>query len=128
MADDRHDEAEWISLGGYFDPPKAPEGFVTEVKREPHMGIVTDYRYVRPVVSQQPARKVDAFRNTFAILHNIAMWDLENAGIIRKDDESKWRRFNDDLTTFVLKLDDARLDALYALVQARQPERYRDAA
>ena len=35
----------WISLGGYFDPPTAPIGFVVEVKREPHMGIVTDYRF-----------------------------------------------------------------------------------
>lgn len=72
--------------------------------------------------------KADAFRNMFAILHNVAMWDLENAGIIRKGDEPKWKRFNNDLTTFVLKLDDARLDALCALVQSRQPERYRESA
>lgn len=69
----------------------------------------------------------DAFRNMFAILHNVAMWDLEEAGVIRKGDEAKWSRFNRDLTTFVLKLDDARLDALYALVQERQPARYREA-
>lgn len=92
------------------------------------------YSRSRPVVApQQPARKAttngpNAFRNMFAILHNVAMWDLEDAGIIRKGDEDKWKRFNRDLTTFVLKLDDARLDALYALVQSRQPERYRDAA
>src|SRR5690349_6215797 len=81
----------------------------------------------RPIVAeQQPAHKVDAFRNVFAILHNVAMWDLEDAGIIRKGDEDKWKRFNRDLTTFVLKLDDARLGALYALVQSKQPERYRE--
>ncbi len=39
----------WISLGGYFDPQPAPDGFVVDVKRDPHMGVVTDYRFVRAV-------------------------------------------------------------------------------
>lgn len=165
VADNDNREGGWISLGGYIDPPPAPEGFVTEVKREPHLGIVTDYRYVRPALHQitgngpgvvgadncqicgrwynepetetckdrpvAPAglttiNPADAFRNMFAILHNVAMWDLEETGVIKKGDEAKWKRFNNDLTTFVLKLDDPKLDALYALVQARQPERYRE--
>lgn len=78
------------------------------------------------VATGHSSNPVDALRNMFAILHNVAMWDLEDAGVIRKGDEDKWRRFNNDLTTFVLKLDDARLGALYALVQSRQPARYRD--
>jgi hypothetical protein len=89
------------------------------------------YSRRRPVVAkQQPARKADAFRNTFAILHNLSLYELNEAGIItgvNALNNKQWDRFNDDLTTFVLKLDDARLDALYALVQSRQPERYRDA-
>ena len=63
----------------------------------------------------------DAFRNMFAILHNLDRWELD--GVVT--DDRSWDRYNDDLTTFVLKLDDARLDALYALVQERQPARYR---
>ena len=72
---------------------------------------------------------VDAFRNTFAILHNLDLYALNGAGVIGNNnprDNKDWDRFNDDLTTFVLKLDDARLDALYALVQSKQPERYRE--
>ncbi len=71
--------------------------------------------------------RVDAFRNMFAILHNLDRWELEEAGLIAAHDDDKWTRFNSNLTTFVLKLDDARLDALYSLVQERQPARYRSA-
>lgn len=67
----------------------------------------------------------DRFRETFAILHNLAKWDLEDAGVIRKDDEDKWSRFNRDLTTFVLKLNDDNLDALYRLVESKMPRRFR---
>ncbi len=37
----------WISLGGYVDPPPAPNGFATEVRRDSFLGIVTAYRFVR---------------------------------------------------------------------------------
>lgn len=70
----------------------------------------------------------DAFRNMFAILHNLGLADLNRAQVITDGNplnNKQWDRFNDDLTTFVLKLDDARLDALWALVNDRQPERYR---
>lgn len=76
-----------------------------------------------PVVAPQQQHYTDRFRETFAILHNLAMWDLEDAGIISKGDDDKWKRFNNDLTTFVLKLDDARLDALFGLVEDRMPKR-----
>ncbi len=67
-------------------------------------------------------RPIDKFRNTFAILHNLGREEL--AGIVTSD--TSWTRFNNNLTTFVLKLDDDRLDALYQMVQSRQPARYRE--
>lgn len=64
-------------------------------------------------------RPVDAFRNMFAILHN-----LETSDLPFMDAEQRRMFFNDPCVA-ILRLDDARLDALYALVQAKQPERYR---
>lgn len=78
----------------------------------------SDTNTLPPVAPQQG---VDAFRNMFAILHNLDRDEL--AGVVTSDDS--WRSFNDEPTRFILKLDDARLDALYALVQKRQPARYR---
>lgn len=37
---------EWISLTGYIDPPLAPEGYTTEVKRDSFLGIMTHYRFI----------------------------------------------------------------------------------
>jgi hypothetical protein len=65
--------------------------------------------------------KVDAFRNTFAILHNLETSDLPFMTAEQR------RTFFNDPCVAILRLDDARLDALYALVQSRQTERYRDA-
>lgn len=82
----------------------------------------------RPVVApQQQSRKAttngpDAFRNMFAILHNLESRDLPFMSA-----EQRLAFFKDPCVA-ILRLDDARLDALYALVQAKQPERYRDAA
>jgi hypothetical protein len=55
------------------------------------------------------------FRTLFAILHNIELAQLVNAGIINGDTAS-WKRFNDNLTTFVLKLSDDHLERLVELV------------
>lgn len=85
----------------------------------------SEHGWMKDAVFQKDRSDALAFRNVFAILHNIDMWELENAGIIRKGDNDKWTRFNQNLTTFILKLDDAKLDALCDLVQSRQPERYR---
>lgn len=75
-----------------------------------------------PVASQQVvASQADKFRNTFAILHNLTPREL--SGITSSN---TWPP--PCLTTFVLKLDDARLDALYALVESKQPGRYRHLA
>jgi hypothetical protein len=75
----------------------------------------------RPVVApQQPApRPADAFRNMFAILHNL------DADELRFLDPRQRLEFFDDPVRAILRLDDARLDALYALITSRQPERYR---
>lgn len=67
------------------------------------------------------------FRNVFAIMMNIDMDELVEAGIIRKGniDEGgqSWTRFNDDPLRFVLKLDDNKLDALTSLVNSRMPKK-----
>ena len=66
------------------------------------------------------SRKADAFRNMFAILHNLWEPDLPFLNYRQQQD------FFESPIETILRLDDARLDALYALVQSRQPERYRD--
>lgn len=62
-----------------------------------------------------------ALREQFAILHNLNLWDLENADIITPGAKggSDWKRFNNDLTTFVLKLPPDRLARLAALIESR---------
>lgn len=64
--------------------------------------------------------RVDAFRNMFAILHN-----LETSDLPFMDAEQRRMFFNDPCVA-ILRLDDARLDALYALVQSKQPARYKE--
>lgn len=64
----------------------------------------------------------DAFRNVFAILHN-----LETSDLPFMTAEQRLAFFNDPCVA-ILRLDDANLDALYALVQSKQPARYREAA
>lgn len=60
-----------------------------------------------------------ALRNQFAILHNLNLWDLEDAGVITPNANggSDWKRFNSDLTTFVLKLPEDRLEKLATLLE-----------
>lgn len=59
------------------------------------------------------------FRTFFAVLHNTERSDLEQSGVIfgggagNKD----WLRFNNDLTSFVLKLNDERVAKLAGLVE-----------
>lgn len=67
-----------------------------------------------------PAR----FRLMFHVLHNIALWDLEEAGVITPGAKggSDWKRFNTDLTSFVLKLPSERLEKLWRLVEGQMLE------
>jgi hypothetical protein len=64
-----------------------------------------------------------SFRTLFAVLHNLNLDQLEKAGVITKGAKggSDWKRFNDDLTTFILKLRQENLEALFDLVRRRMP-------
>lgn len=83
------------------------------------MGIPANAISLPVAAPQQPARGADAFRNMFAILHN-----LETSDLPFMDAEQRRMFFNDPCVA-ILRLDDAILDALYALVQSRQPAHYR---
>lgn len=63
------------------------------------------------------------FRTLFMVLHNTGRAELEQAGIIVPGAKggSDWTRFNEDLTTFVLKLPDDHLAKLVGLVAAEMP-------
>jgi hypothetical protein len=65
-----------------------------------------------------------SFRLMFAVLHNIPLWDLEEAGVITPGAKggSDWKRFNNDLTSFVLKLPSERLEKLWRLVDGKMLE------
>ena len=49
---------------------------------------------------------------------NINAWDLEEAGVINKDQigGGDWKRFNADIMTFILKLSPERLERFAALL------------
>lgn len=57
------------------------------------------------------------FRELFARLHNVNRWDLEAAGMVKEGPagQVQWKRFNTDLTRFVLKLPEEKLPALMKL-------------
>jgi hypothetical protein len=57
------------------------------------------------------------FRRMFGTLHDMGLSELEEAGVITPGAKggSDWTRFNNDLTTFVLKLPADRLEKLAAL-------------
>jgi hypothetical protein len=63
----------------------------------------------------------DQFRDIFHVLHNIDKSDLEAAGVITPGaiGGSDWTRFNNDIGTFVLKLRQEPLEALFELVRSR---------
>lgn len=64
------------------------------------------------------------FRLMFHVLHNTPLWDLEEAGVITPGAKggSDWTRFNNDLTSFVLKLSGDRLEKLWSLVERKMLE------
>ncbi len=64
----------------------------------------------------------DQFRDIFYVLHNIDKSDLEAAGVITPNwGGADWTRFNNDIGTFVLKLRQEPLEALFELVRSRLP-------
>lgn len=60
----------------------------------------------------------EQFRSLFLALANVDRWTLEDVGLIPKGPlgDGKWKRFNSDLTTFVLKLNADQTAVLMALV------------
>jgi hypothetical protein len=99
--------------------------YANEMDRAERLARERGKQLAKPLPSIAPqygvAKPVDAFRNMLAILHNLDAVDLHflTAG-------QRAAFFMDPIAT-TLRLDDAGLDALYALVQDRQPARYRDA-
>lgn len=71
------------------------------------------------MMNSPASRPAGASRNMFAILHNLETSDL--SFLTAEQRES----FYNDVSWTILRLDDDRLDALYALVQSLQPARYR---
>ena len=65
------------------------------------------------------------FHNAIRILLNIDKYELIEASIIRDGDETGtcWTRFNNDPLIFIAKLNDDKYDALWELIEARQPKR-----
>jgi hypothetical protein len=65
------------------------------------------------------------FRTLFAILHNLGLHELAEAGVIGLPENGSpdWLHFNNNVTTFVLKLPEDRFEKLVALVhtQGLQP-------
>lgn len=59
-----------------------------------------------------------SFRTLFAVLHNLELSQLVDAGVIVGINPVLWARFNSDLTIFVLKLPEDRLEKLLELVKA----------
>lgn len=71
--------------------------------------------------------RADAFRNMFAILHNLDWWELVEGGVIRDANPmDQWDGFQTSISRFILRLSDRELNALYALVQSKQPAKYRE--
>lgn len=68
------------------------------------------------------------FFNACRILLNIDRHELEAAGVIEPGavGGTCWTRFNRDPLVFMAKLSDERADRLWALIEARQPARYRE--
>lgn len=67
----------------------------------------------------------ERFFNACMLLMNIDMQELVDAGIIREGNRDNggisWKRFNDEPLIFLAKLNDQKRDALWKLLEARQP-------
>lgn len=64
------------------------------------------------------------FRDIMAVMMSIDLDELERAGVIAQGNidngGNSWKRFNDAPLLFVLKLNEAKLEALTALVNQRR--------
>lgn len=69
---------------------------------------------------QSPACR--RFRNSLAILHSIDKVEFDRATDL---DEARWRSFRDDPAAAFLRLDGVRAEAIWRLIEARQPKELR---
>lgn len=63
------------------------------------------------------------FHNRLRVLRSIDMHELEQAGVIEKDDHAEWNRFNKDPFDWFIRAGDQRLEALWPLVEQRAERR-----
>lgn len=64
------------------------------------------------------------FINACRILMNLDKDVFEDAGVIMPNQVggNDWNRFNKNILMFIVKLPDARFDALWRLIEERQPQ------
>jgi hypothetical protein len=64
------------------------------------------------------------FINACRILMNLDKDVLEDAGVIKPNQVggSDWTRFNKDILMFIVKLPDERFEAIWHLIEERQPQ------
>lgn len=86
-------------------------------------------------LSEEPIQTLDTppamdaqrkFYNACLILINLDMDELVGAGVIEVGNldrgGSSWKRFTDDPLVFIAKIGDKQRDALWGLIQSRQPK------
>jgi hypothetical protein len=68
--------------------------------------------------------EAEIFHNNCRILFNLDLADFINFGVIENNNvgHSVWLDFSADPLKAMLKMGDARYDALWALIQSRQPK------
>ena len=59
---------------------------------------------------------IDEFHNGLRILLNIDMFELEEAGVIAKDDMRAWHEFRDNPWRWFIYAQNAQADRLWALM------------
>lgn len=72
---------------------------------------------VQNAEAEAPSLAPDFIFFMFELLHNMDRWTLEAAGLLDPGagGDAKWTRFNNNLTTFVLKLTPKQFDAFCGL-------------
>ncbi|EHK57667.1 hypothetical protein [Allomesorhizobium alhagi] len=61
------------------------------------------------------------FHNGLRILLNLDRIELVDAGVLRRGDHAAWETFCGDPYRFFIRVDDAKREALWKLIEARQP-------
>ena len=66
------------------------------------------------------------FQNALRIMWNLDRHELVEAGVFAADDDGGWKAFRDAPHNQAIRLDGERFKRLWALIESRQPERYRE--